>query len=54
MGSICRAAGALLWRERSTRLALSAALGVAAVITAVFGLAYAPAVGWDVTALCSR
>lgn len=42
-----------LWRERSTRLALSGALGVAAgVITAVFWTwAYAPAVGWDVTAL---
>ena len=42
-----------LWRARSTRLALSAALGVVAgVITALFWTwAYAPAVGWDVTAL---
>ncbi len=42
-----------LWRERRTRLAVSAALGVVAgVLTAVFGSwTYAPAVGWDVMAL---
>jgi uncharacterized membrane protein len=42
-----------LWRQRRTRLAVSAALGVVAgVLTAVFGSwTYAPAVGWDVTAL---
>jgi uncharacterized membrane protein len=42
-----------LWRARSTRLAISAALGVVAgVLTAVFGSwVYAPAVGWDATAL---
>jgi uncharacterized membrane protein len=44
---------AFLWRQRRTRLAISAAFGVVAgVITAVFGSwVYAPAVGWDATAL---
>jgi uncharacterized membrane protein len=43
----------LLWAQRRTRLALSAALGVvAAALTAAFGnWAYAPAIGWDVTAI---
>jgi uncharacterized membrane protein len=42
-----------LWRQRRTRLAISAAFGIAAgAITAVFGSwAYAPAIGWDATAL---
>jgi uncharacterized membrane protein len=42
-----------LWRQRRTRLAASAVFGViAGVLTALFGSwAYAPAVGWDVTAL---
>src|SRR5271165_1615277 len=42
-----------LWRQRSTRLAISAAIGVVAgVLTAVFGSwAYAPAIGWDAMAL---
>ncbi len=37
-----------LWRQRRTRLAISAAIGVVAgVLTAVFGSwFYAPAVGW--------
>lgn len=42
-----------LWRQRRTRLAVSAVMGlVAGVITAVFGSwVYAPAIGWDVLAL---
>ncbi len=42
-----------LWRRRRTRLSVSAAFGVAAgVLTAVVGSwTYAPAVGWDATAL---
>ena len=42
-----------LWRQRRTRLAVSAAIGVVAgVLTAVFGSwIYAPAVGWDAMAL---
>jgi uncharacterized membrane protein len=42
-----------LWRQRRTRLAISAGVGlVAGVLTAVFGSwIYAPAVGWDATAL---
>ncbi len=42
-----------LWRQRRTRLAISAAIGVVAgVLTAVFGSwSYAPAVGWDAMAL---
>lgn len=42
-----------LWFRRRTRLAMSAALGaVAAALTAAFGSwIYAPAIGWDVTAL---
>ncbi len=43
----------LLWRQRRTRLALSAALGaIAAAITAVVGnWLFAPAIGWDATAI---
>ena len=42
-----------LWRRRRTRLAISAAVGaVAAAVTAAVGYwIYAPAIGWDVTAL---
>jgi uncharacterized membrane protein len=42
-----------LWRRRRTRLAMSAAFGVVAVVlTVVFGnWIYAPAIGWDATAL---
>ncbi|HSR82597.1 MAG TPA: DUF1345 domain-containing protein [Streptosporangiaceae bacterium] len=42
-----------LWRQRRTRLAGSAVIGLAAgVLTAVFGSwIYAPAVGWDAMAL---
>ncbi|HTX86179.1 MAG TPA: DUF1345 domain-containing protein [Streptosporangiaceae bacterium] len=42
-----------LWRRRRTRLAVSAAFGiVAAVLVSAFGnWIYAPALGWDVTAL---
>jgi uncharacterized membrane protein len=42
-----------LWRERRTRLAISAAIGViAGVLTAAFGSwFYAPAIGWDAMAL---
>jgi uncharacterized membrane protein len=42
-----------LWRRRRTRLAMSAAFGVvAAVVTVVLGnWIYAPAIGWDATAL---
>jgi uncharacterized membrane protein len=42
-----------LWRQRRTRLAISAGVGVVAgVLTAVFGSwVYAPAVGWDAMAL---
>ena len=42
-----------LWRQRRTRLAVSAAIGVVAgVLTAAFGSwIYAPAVGWDAMAL---
>jgi uncharacterized membrane protein len=42
-----------LWRQRQTRLAISAAVGVVAgVLTAVFGSwVYAPAVAWDATAM---
>ena len=42
-----------LWRQRRTRLAISAAVGViAGVLTAVFGSwIYAPAIAWDATAL---
>jgi uncharacterized membrane protein len=45
--------GRWLWRQRRTRLAVSAAIGVAAgVLTAVFGdTVYAPAIGWDAMAL---
>jgi uncharacterized membrane protein len=43
-----------LWYRRRTRLAFSAALGaVAAATAAVVGnWLYAPAIGWDVTAIC--
>ena len=43
----------LLWRQRRTRLALSAAVGaVAAAITVVVGnWLFAPAIGWDATAI---
>ena len=43
----------LLWRQRRTRLALSAAIGaVAAAITVVVGnWLFAPAIGWDATAI---
>jgi uncharacterized membrane protein len=42
-----------LWRQRRTRLAVSAALGgVAAAITVVVGnWLFAPAIGWDATAI---
>jgi uncharacterized membrane protein len=42
-----------LWRQRRTRLAISAAIGVAAgLLTAFFASwVYAPAVGWDAMAL---
>ncbi len=42
-----------LWRRRRSRLAFSAAIGtLTGVLTAVFGnWFYAPALGWDVTAL---
>src|SRR5258708_2441015 len=42
-----------LWRQRRTRLAVSAGIGaVAAALTAVFGSwPFAPAVGWDATAV---
>jgi uncharacterized membrane protein len=42
-----------LWRQRRTRLAISAAIGLAAgVVTALVGSwFYAPAIGWDATAL---
>jgi uncharacterized membrane protein len=42
-----------LWRQRRTRLAVSAAIGlVAGVLTAVFGSwIYGPAIGWDAMAL---
>jgi uncharacterized membrane protein len=42
-----------LWRQRRTRLAISALIGVGAgVLTAVFASwVYAPAVGWDAMAL---
>ncbi len=42
-----------LWRQRRTRLAISAGIGVAAgVLTAAFASwVYAPAVGWDAIAL---
>jgi uncharacterized membrane protein len=42
-----------LWRQRRTRLAISAGVGViAGVLTAAFGSwIYAPAVGWDAMAL---
>lgn len=42
-----------LWYSRRTRLAMSAAFGVLAVVlTAVFGdWRYAPAIGWDTTAI---
>jgi uncharacterized membrane protein len=42
-----------LWYSRRTRLTMSAAVGViAGVLTAVFGSwIYAPAIGWDVTAI---
>jgi uncharacterized membrane protein len=42
-----------LWRRRRTRLAVSAAVGaLTAALTGVFGdWFYAPALGWDVTAL---
>jgi len=42
-----------LWRRRRTRLAFSAAIGaLVGVLTAIFGnWFYAPALGWDVTAL---
>src|SRR5215469_8288987 len=42
-----------MWRRRRARLAASAALGAAATaLVAVFGSwIYAPAIGWDVTAL---
>ena len=42
-----------LWRQRRTRLAFSAGIGVVAgALTAAFGnWFYAPALGWDVTAL---
>lgn len=45
--------GRWLWRQRRTRLAVSAGIGlVAGVLTAIFGSAvYAPAVGWDAMAL---
>jgi uncharacterized membrane protein len=42
-----------LWRRRRTRLGFSAAIGaVAAALTAAFGnWIYAPAIGWDATAV---
>jgi uncharacterized membrane protein len=42
-----------LWRRRRTRLMFSAAIGVVAtVLAAAFGSwAYAPAIGWDATAI---
>ncbi len=42
-----------LWRRRRTRLVMSAILGlIAAVLTATFGnWLFAPALGWDVTAI---
>jgi uncharacterized membrane protein len=43
----------LLWRQRRTRLALSAAIGaIAAAVTALVGnWLFAPAIGWDATAI---
>ncbi len=43
----------LLWRQRRTRLALSAAIGAIAVVITVFvgNWLFSPAIGWDATAI---